>query len=180
MLCDWGFAAALPRDGSRTYTILGTPEYLSPECVLGQGYRFDVDLWALGILTYEMLRGRSPFAAPDPDDTMAVFRNVTAAKLRISSRVAPDAGDFVAALLRRHRADRLGDAAAVKRHAVFAGLDWAALRAKRLPAPYVPSLAGPTDASRFDVYDEDSAKAPFDGDQAPFAAFSSGFVEDPV
>ena len=48
---DFGFAKVVEAQ-KQTYTILGTPEYLSPECVLGQGYRDDVDLWAYGVLTY--------------------------------------------------------------------------------------------------------------------------------
>ena len=53
MIVDFGFAKVL-KTGDQTYTIVGTPEYLAPECVLGQGYRFDVDLWAFGCLVYEM------------------------------------------------------------------------------------------------------------------------------
>ena len=104
-LVDFGFAARLPESG-QTYTILGTPEYLSPECVLGQGYRFDVDLWAFGVLVYEMLRGRSPFCAPDPEDTAAVFRNVTTAKVRISRRMPPDLGALVGEAPRGNRTAR--------------------------------------------------------------------------
>ena len=181
---DFGFAKVLPAD-AMTYTILGTPEYLSPECVLGQGYRSDVDLWAFGVLVYEMLRGRSPFCPPNPDDTMAVFRLITAAKVRIPPSMDAGAAALVTAVLRRDRRKRLGDqngAPDIKASAVFSflGGDWAALRAKDIPAPHVPDLNGDGDASKFDTYPEDMAITPYDGDQTLFLEFGAGIVDDPV
>ena len=61
-IVDFGFAKVL-KTGDQTYTIVGTPEYLAPECVLGQGYRFDVDLWAFGCLVYEMSARRREAAS---------------------------------------------------------------------------------------------------------------------
>lgn len=58
-LADFGFAKTIAQD--RTYTLCGTPEYLSPELIRGQkvGYGKTVDWWALGVLVYEMLVGSS-------------------------------------------------------------------------------------------------------------------------
>ncbi len=41
----------------------GTPEYLAPEVVAGKAHDYSVDTWALGVMAYELLVGRSPFAA---------------------------------------------------------------------------------------------------------------------
>ena len=41
----------------------GSPAYFAPEMVSGEGYDYRVDVWALGILLYEMLVGYSPFSS---------------------------------------------------------------------------------------------------------------------
>jgi protein kinase A len=62
---DLGFAKRLGNDESgqpnKTYTLCGTPEYIAPEVILGEGYTTAVDWWALGILIYEFLTGYPPF-----------------------------------------------------------------------------------------------------------------------
>ena len=39
----------------------GTPEYLAPETILGNGQTESIDVWSIGILTYELLSGEPPF-----------------------------------------------------------------------------------------------------------------------
>lgn len=64
------------RDGSCDLTsesdLAGTPGYMSPELVLGQGFDHRSDLYALGIVLYRMLAGRSPYPV-DPYDVTAVL-----------------------------------------------------------------------------------------------------------
>jgi len=50
-LTDFGFAKAVE---GRTYTLCGTPEYLSPEILLNKGHGKATDWWTLGILIYEL------------------------------------------------------------------------------------------------------------------------------
>ena len=45
-------------DGAKTYTILGDPLYFAPEIVSQQGYDYAVDLWAFGVMIYEMYEVR--------------------------------------------------------------------------------------------------------------------------
>jgi aurora kinase len=43
--------------------ICGTLDYVSPEMVTNREYTKEVDLWSLGVLTYELLFGSAPFKA---------------------------------------------------------------------------------------------------------------------
>ncbi len=53
----------------KTYTLCGVSEYMAPEMILRSGYDHSVDLWAIGILTYELCTGTNPFSSITIDDT---------------------------------------------------------------------------------------------------------------
>jgi len=60
MISDFGLSRVLG-DTSMAYTACGTPYYVAPEVVSGQGYGKEVDLWSIGVITYFLLAGFPPF-----------------------------------------------------------------------------------------------------------------------
>lgn len=144
ILTDFGFAKVIER-GKRSFTLCGTPEYLAPETVLQTGHTHAVDYWALGILIFEMVAGKPPFS---DDDRMALFRSITSVAYEMPSYFSDDLKDLISKLLVKTPGKRLGVASisCLKSHPWFAGLDWYALAARDLRAPYIP----PTDAREDD------------------------------
>jgi serine/threonine-protein kinase len=69
-ILDFGIAKVTqPQSGGEALTqagvIFGTPEYLSPEQALGEAVDVRADIYAAGIILYEMLAGRKPFESED-------------------------------------------------------------------------------------------------------------------
>jgi eukaryotic-like serine/threonine-protein kinase len=62
-LADFGLARAPDAEASRSGLFLGSPVYMAPELLAGQAPDARSDLYALGVLCYELLAGRPPFEA---------------------------------------------------------------------------------------------------------------------
>ena len=65
-LSDFGLARSIASRVTGEGTVAGTVFYLAPELALGQAYDGRADLYALGVMLYELATGRLPFLADDP------------------------------------------------------------------------------------------------------------------
>lgn len=100
-LGDFGWAVAnRSRDGASELrrTMCGTVDYLPPEMVDEMPYDEKVDVWMVGVLLYEMLVGRAPFAA---GETCEVFDRVAQCAYEIPSHVSTGAATLISRLLVR-------------------------------------------------------------------------------
>ena len=62
-ISDLGFAQKFERSGKGMTLVLGSPLYMAPELVSRMPYTEKVDVWSLGVITYQLLSGRTPFEA---------------------------------------------------------------------------------------------------------------------
>jgi len=150
---DFGFAKVVPK---KTYTLCGTPDYLAPEIVTGQGHGKGVDWWCLGVLIYELLSSFPPFFDDEP---MGTYKKIIQGKFKFPKYFTPGSRDLIARLLRTRPTKRLpilkGGADNVRTHNWYkeSKFDWNALRDGSRKAPYVPKVKSVKDISNFDQRD---------------------------
>ena len=91
--------------------VFGTPEYMSPEQARGEEATAQSDLYALGVLFFEMLTGQLPFRSDDRETLLEMQRTAVAPKPRtIKPDVLPAAEAIVIKLLEKERRKRFQDA----------------------------------------------------------------------
>ncbi|CAE8606952.1 unnamed protein product, partial [Polarella glacialis] len=85
-LADFGWCAELEVDGTQRHTFCGTWDYLSPEMVQNEPHDKGVDIWACGVLLFEMLTGKPPFAAANQVKAM---NRIMTVDLKVPDTVSP-------------------------------------------------------------------------------------------
>ncbi|KAL4074001.1 kinase-like domain-containing protein [Scleroderma citrinum] len=108
MICDFGVSALSASTTSKRNTLMGTPNWMAPEVAQSTpAYDSKADIWSLGIMVYEMVKGAPPHA--DLRDAIKVMQLITRVK---PPRLAEGDGskdlrDFVSYCLRETPNDRL-------------------------------------------------------------------------
>ena len=74
---DFGIARAISSSRTRTGVILGTPNYMSPEQIMGQKIDPRSDIFSLGVLLYQLLTGELPFQG---DNLSSLLYQITQVK----------------------------------------------------------------------------------------------------
>ncbi|CAF0801031.1 unnamed protein product [Didymodactylos carnosus] len=146
-LCDFGFATVLPNRESKTSTILGVPDYMPPEMLIGQPYSFSVDWWQLGVILFELLTSMTPFFAREMFKTHV--KTICLNRFEWPNRVSGMARQIVKNLLNKEVSKRLGctlsDASELKRNLWFQNnIEWTTLFDQQYPAPYKLKSLDPT------------------------------------
>jgi len=146
---DFGFAKPL-REGGKTYTLCGTPEYLAPEIVLGRGYSHSVDWWAFGILCYEMIAGYSPFADKHCDQ-LVTCRNIVNGHLKFPKKFDVTCKGMIKRLLEKDISKRMSKFDTIVQDPFFASVDMRQLEDKNYPGvPWIPEVKDKYDTSLFE------------------------------
>jgi eukaryotic-like serine/threonine-protein kinase len=105
-IMDFGIAHVHePTVKTQTGVLLGSPQYMSPEQIVGQAIDHRADIFSLGLVLYEMLTGVKPFQGEDIPELMFKVANLPATP---PSHIAPDIPqviDFIIARAMKKRAD---------------------------------------------------------------------------
>ncbi|MFY0537979.1 protein kinase domain-containing protein [Nannocystis pusilla] len=115
-LVDFGIAKLVGSDAgdplTRAGMVFGTPQYMSPEQALGVEIDPRADLYAVGILMFQMLTGRLPF---NHEDAIALIRmQVSTEPPQLPDNVPQELAAIVYRLLAKQREQRFPDARTVR------------------------------------------------------------------
>ncbi|XP_017328189.1 myosin light chain kinase 3 isoform X4 [Ictalurus punctatus] len=113
-IIDFGLARKYnPREKLRVN--FGTPEFLAPEVINYDFVSFNTDMWSLGVITYMLLSGLSPFLGDDDNETL---NNILACQWNFEESefkgISDEAKDFISRLLVYNRSWRIGAGEALK------------------------------------------------------------------
>mmetsp|Transcript_88279 Transcript_88279/g.189528 ORF Transcript_88279/g.189528 Transcript_88279/m.189528 type:complete len:803 (+) Transcript_88279:89-2497(+) len=172
-LTDMGLAKVTH---AKTYTLVGTPDYMAPEVILCSGHTKAVDWWMLGVLLFELLAGKAPFEA---ESTQQVYELVKRGieQVRFPHECRHRAAELVRLLCKQQPEARMRTPA-LRQHEWFRGFDWSALRQMRLTPPHAPHVRGPRDLANFRSCEgEDPPVTPY---QDTGSGWDIGFEDDAI
>jgi serine/threonine-protein kinase len=79
---DFGIAKAISSSRTKTGVILGTPNYMSPEQIMGQKIDYRSDIFSLGVLFFQLLTGELPFQGDNLSNLLYQITQMRHPKLR--------------------------------------------------------------------------------------------------
>ncbi|KAM8829692.1 protein kinase C zeta type isoform 4-T4 [Synchiropus picturatus] len=159
-LTDYGMCKEGIRPGDTTSTFCGTPNYIAPEILRGEDYGFSVDWWALGVLMFEMMAGRSPFDIitdnPDMNTEEYLFQVILEKPIRIPRSLSVKAASVLKGFLNKDPKERLGCQVQtgftdIMLHTFFRSIDWEQLEKKELTPPFKPQISDEYGLENFDT-----------------------------
>lgn len=122
-LADFGLAKENVNVMNPATTFCGSPAYLAPEILDKEGSEKAADVYAFGVLLYELLAGYPPFYSDGLD---SLYRNIRTGQLEFPGCVKQAARDLIRKLLSRDP-DKRPSISQVKSHCFFKGVDWGQL-----------------------------------------------------
>lgn len=141
-LLDFGLARKIK---NKTFSFCGSPEYISPEIILGHGHEKTTDFWSLGILIFELLFQCVPFF---DENTPRMYEKICYGNLqfpRNSINVSNDAIDLITKLLYKIPSERLGAGGGyeeIKKHPFFNNINFDMIISRRIIPSFLPNISG--------------------------------------
>ena len=106
-LIDFGSCKVVESPNELESSFVGSPDYMAPEVINGDGHNLMADWWSFGIIIYELIFGVPPF---HDNKIERCFDLITSANIRFPSKIKPTSGtkDIITKLLRKNPNERLG------------------------------------------------------------------------
>ncbi|OHT06835.1 Serine/threonine-protein kinase Sgk1 [Tritrichomonas foetus] len=130
-----------------TKTFCGTGEFMAPEMIDQRLYAYAVDWWSLGILTYLLCFGKTPFF---DENKAKMFKNITGSEPSFPKDADKEAVDLIKGLLTKDPQQRFGFEK-VSKHKFFHKMNFDDVLNKKIKPEFIPEIKDPLKPEYFDA-----------------------------
>ena len=135
-LIDFGTAKILQKD-EKTHTIIGTPNFIPPEVLLGKGYSFSCDYWSIGICIFYIYYGILPFGN-NAIEILDTYKEIIEKEITFPDNNNKELNSLLSSLLDKNELTRYTDIKTIKLHFFFKDINWDALLQYKIKPPFIP------------------------------------------
>ena len=140
-MTDFSKSKIITFDGDKGLSLVGAPEYMAPEVILGTGQKYEVDWWSLGILIYQMYYGFTPF---EDDYIDKIYQKILYTNVIFDSNYKIDNNlkELINGLLEKDETKRIKDNN-IKNHRYFTeghNVDWNKVANFEIECPAKPNI----------------------------------------
>lgn len=130
-ICDFGLAQNHVKGEKMNAVLVGSPSYLSPEGILNDKVGKQSDIWALGIIAYQLHTGYMPFTGAD---IQILYNNIIEKEPAYPTSLSLSSKNFIKMLIEKDPTKRL-NIEQVKAHEYFQSVDWKIFAKKKYQPP---------------------------------------------
>jgi serine/threonine protein kinase len=153
-MTDFSKSKIITFDGDKGLSLVGAPEYMAPEIILGKGQKYEVDWWCLGILIYQMVYGYTPFQDDYIDN---IYQKILYTNVNFDSNIEinPNLKALITGLLQKEETKRIKDSDIKNQPYFIEGhdVDWDKVANFEIECPMKPTVneEKEDDIQNFDV-----------------------------
>ena len=151
-LIDFGNCKIIEDAQELESSFIGSPDYISPEVINGEGHNKMTDWWSFGVVLYELLHGEPPFH--DDDKIERCFDLICSSKVRFNSKIilTTETKDLITRLLNKNPNERIGKGEydEIISHPFFISVKPKNIVIQKTSAPLKPEIDNNNPVNNFD------------------------------
>lgn len=117
-LADFGLSKVIK---TKTFSFCGSPEYMTPEMLKGEGHDLRLDIYCLGALMYEMLTGLPPHYSRTVNE---MYHSIIEDKAPFPQNLSKESISLMSKMLEKNPEKRFQSIEEVKEHEWFSDVEW--------------------------------------------------------